>query len=389
MLTRAWRLMAVLAVGVLPLLHAQPAGAAEYVTNGTFSSGLTAWNMPTGGGAAGTETCCANPPGGAPNAFFHPNGLGTGTGLTANLVSWQNITGAPSGTYTLSAKVRGSGGVQQSFVQADNGLFDSTYCRSTPTNTGAWITVSCQFNYTAGNTLHVAIATSNLPATNGGWIAFDDVSLAGGGGGGETAPYDLATYVIRADGANSIPHHMNTGENNQLQYSGGRYYQAKNAHWEEIWADASSIYRFRDTSDPNTFYGLYTAGGAQGDRWIARYVSPGYSLVRSPAIRVYNKSNCTAAPGWGTDPSRIAFMQYFASWTSPSGVTLQNVIWLQSQHQFNGVYNRWEDYYYAKGLGLVAFYGYNYQAPGSGPTFQGWIDSTSASTPVRETVCTP
>ncbi|MET7419658.1 hypothetical protein [Dactylosporangium sp. NPDC005555] len=59
------------------------------------------------------------------------------------------------------------------------------------------------------------------------------------------------------------------------------------------------------------------------------------------------------------------------------------------QHQFNGVYNRWEDYYYAKGLGLVAFYGYNYQAPGSGPTFSGWIDSTSASTPVRETVCNP
>jgi hypothetical protein len=34
---------------------------------------------------------------------------------------------------------------------------------------------------------------------------------------------------------------MSTGENSQLQYSGGRYYQVKNAHWEEIWADAGAI----------------------------------------------------------------------------------------------------------------------------------------------------
>ncbi|MEV4138380.1 hypothetical protein AB0J72_40200 [Dactylosporangium sp. NPDC049742] len=387
MLRRSLAALATAALLGAVLVAPQPATAAEYVSNGTFSGGTASWNMPTGGGAAGTETCCADPPGGVPNAFFHPNGQGSGTSLNAYLASWQNIAGAPSGTYTLSAKVRGSGGVQQSFVQADNGLFDSTYCRSAPTNTGSWITVSCSFAYTAGSTLHVAIATSNLPATNGGWVAFDDVSLTGGGG--ENPPYDLATYVIRADGADSTPHHMNTGENNQLQYSGGRYYQVKNAHWEELWATSTAIYRFRDTSDPNTYYGLYTSGGAQGDLWIGRYVSPGYSLVRSPSIRVYNKSNCGAAPGWGTDPSRIVFMQYFASWTSPSGVTLSNVIWLQSQHTFNGVYNRWEDYYYAKGLGLVAFYGYDYQLPGSGPTFQGWIDSTSAATPVRESVCTP
>ncbi|MEU7869993.1 universal stress protein [Dactylosporangium sp. NPDC049140] len=42
-------------------------------------------------------------------------------------------------------------------------------------------------------------------------------------------------------------------------------------------------------------------------------MSPGYTLIRSPAIRVYNKSNCSAAPGWGTDSSRIAFMQYYAA----------------------------------------------------------------------------
>ncbi|MET7419657.1 hypothetical protein [Dactylosporangium sp. NPDC005555] len=90
MLTRTRRVLAVAVAAALlsPAMAAQPAAAAEYVTNGNFASGLSWWNMPTGGGAAGTETCCANPPGGAPNAFFHPNGLGSGTGLNANLVSW-------------------------------------------------------------------------------------------------------------------------------------------------------------------------------------------------------------------------------------------------------------------------------------------------------------
>jgi hypothetical protein len=392
-LRRLWPLTVALlvAAAVLLAIQATPAAAVtgQLVSNGTFSSGTAGWNIPSAGGV---ETCCAAPTNGYPNAFFHPNGAGSGTGLNGYLVTWQNIAGAPSGSYTLTGRLRTSGPPQSAILQADSGTFEAPYCRTAGTGATGWAQVTCTFNYTAGAILHVAFGTSNLPATNGGWVAFDDISLIGSGGGGtgETAPYDLARYVIRADGTNGPVYHDSKNENLQLQASGGRYYQAKNQHWEEIWADATSIYRYRDTSDANTWYGLYNSAGAQGDVWIARFVSPGYTLTRTPTIRVYNKAGCTAAPGWGTDSSQISFTRYLQTWTSPGGITLNNVIELQSKHVSNtGALNLWEDYYYGEGYGLVAFYAYDYNAPGSAPNFQGWIDSTTGTTPVRESVCTP
>lgn len=109
----------------------------------------------------------------------------------------------------------------------------------------------------------------------------------------------------------------------------------------------------------------------------------------SPTIRVYNKNGCSPANGWGQDSSQIAFTQYYQTWTSPAGITLSNVIRLQARHWYNGSLKLWEDYYYAKGYGLVAFYAYNYMLPANPPVFQGWIDSTSGSAPVREGICNP
>jgi len=380
---RTLAVLATLACLGLPPMIGQPAAAAtgELITNGTFGAGSAGWNWPA---QMGTENCCANPPGGYPNAFAHPNGSG------GYLAAWQNIANAPSGTYTLRGKINSSGGAQSVWIQADNGVFEGRYCLSSPSNTASWITVSCTFNFTAGNTLHVAIVALNSAPTAWGWVTFDDLSLTGTGGGGESPPYDLATYLIRADGANGPVYHTSTGENMQLQSSAGRYYQAKNAHWEELWADSTYIYRFRDTSDANTWYGLYRNGGAiQGDPWIHRFVSPGYTLTRTPYIKVYNKNGCSAANGWGTDSSQISFTQYYQTWTSQAGITLNNVIRLQAKHLYNGSLNLWEDYYYAKGYGLVAFYGYDYRFPGSAPIFQGWIDATTGTTPVREGICTP
>ncbi len=366
-------------------LTATGAQAAEYVYNGNFSSNTAGWNWPT---QMGTENCCANPPGGYPNAYAHPDGTGSGTSLGAYLVAWQNIAGAPSGTYTLSGRMNSSGGAQQIWIQADNGVFEGRYCNTSPSNTASWIQLSCSFNYTAGNTLHVAMVALNTSPTAWGWVSFDDISLTSSASGGETPPYDLAKYLVRADGQYGPVYHMTSGENMQLQPASGRYYQAKNAHWEELWADSTYVYRFRDTSDANTWYGLYRSGGAvQGDIWINRYVSPGYTLTRTPYIKVYNKAGCTAANGWGSDSSQISFTQYYQNWTSPSGITLQNVIRLQAKHLYNGSLNLWEDYYYAEGYGLVAWYGYNYMT--GALTGQGWIDRTTGTTPVREGICTP
>lgn len=380
--------LTVITVATRPV--AARADTGELVTNGTFSAGTSGgWFFPSQGG---TEGCCAAPPSGYPNAYAHPDGTGTGTSLAANIVTWQNIVSPPAGSYVLSGKIRTSGGVQSAWVQADNGVFDTRYCRTTPTNATAWTSFQCSFTLSAGATVHVAMVASNLPATAWGWISFDDISLIGSGGGSgiDTAPYDLANYIIRTDGGNGPVFASTTGETMQIQYSAGRYYQVKNAQWEEISADASYIYRYRDTSPGgNNWYGLYSNGGATlGDIWMARYVSPGYSRDRTPTVKTYSKSGCGLVSS-GAQTSRIVFVTFFSSWNNGGSITLTNVVQLQSQLNVNGVWTRWEDYFYGKGYGLVKFIAYNPYGAGAPQTFEGHITSLGGTSPTRETICNP
>src|SRR4051812_29109819 len=132
----ATALVAVLAVACAVVAGPTPAVQAatgELVVDGTFSAPIAnIWFFPSQGGV---ENCCAAPPGSYPNAFLHPDGLGSGTSLNGYVAGWTNIANPPAGSYTLSGKIRTSGGVQQASIQADNGVFDNRYCRITPTNT--------------------------------------------------------------------------------------------------------------------------------------------------------------------------------------------------------------------------------------------------------------
>jgi hypothetical protein len=380
-------LLAIACLGLPAVLTPTPALAAQWVTNGNFTNSLNGWNWPS---QMGVENCCANPPGGYPNAYAHPNGAGSGTGLGAYLVAWQNIANAPSGTYTLSGRINSSGGAQSVWIQADNGVFEGRYCNTTPTNTASWITVSCSFTYTAGNTLHVAMVALNTPPTAWGWVTFDDISLtnSGGGGGTDTAPYDLATYLTRTDAAAgpvySTVNNKFPPETMQMQYSAGRYYQVKNAHWEELSWDSSYIRRYRDTSDGSSWYGVYSnGGGTLGDNWIQRSVYVGTALVRNPTVKQYSKSGCSLLANY-SQQSRIVVMNFYPTWNSGTGPTLNNVIQLRSQLPNGaGGWNAWEDYYYAKGVGLVKFVDYG----GSG--FEGHFTGFTSANLTRENICTP
>lgn len=369
---------------VIATAPAASAATGELMTNGNFSANTTGWNWP---GQMGTETCCANPPGGYPNAYAHPNGAGTGTGLSAYLVAWQNIANAPSGTYTLSGRINSSGGTQSVWIQADSGVFENRWCQSSPSNTAAWITVSCSFNYTAGSVLHVAMVALNTAPTAWGWVAFDDISLTGSGGGGtDTAPYDLATYLTRTDGGTGPAYTTTTGETMQIQYNSGlgRYYQVKNSQWEEIGWNGSYIVRYRDTSPGNNqWYGLYSNGGATlGDNWIQRFVSVGTNMTRNPTVKFYSKSGCPLVNSF-SQTSRIVVLNFYPTWTSGAGPTLNNVIRLQSQTpNGSGGWTPWEDYYYAKGVGLVKFYD-------NGSGFEGHFTGFTNTTLTRENICTP
>ncbi len=122
----ALALAVVLAAGAGPFAVVAPAAAAEHITNGNFSSGAAGWNWD---GLSGVETCCAAPPLGYPNAYAHPNGAG------GYIAGWQDIPGAPAATYTLSGRIRTSGGPQQAWIQADWGTFEGRYCLTPATNT--------------------------------------------------------------------------------------------------------------------------------------------------------------------------------------------------------------------------------------------------------------
>src|SRR5262249_21767979 len=143
--------------------------------------------------------------------------------------------------------------------------------------------------------------------------------------------YDLANYLTRTDSGNGPTYTTSTGETMQIQYAGGRYYQVKNAHWEELSWNASYILRYRDTSDPNTFYGLYSNNGATlGDNWIQRSVNVNTTLIRNPTVKVFGRNGCPLQSS-GNQTTRIIVLNFYPTWNSGTGPTLNNVIRLQSQ----------------------------------------------------------
>ncbi|WP_027344227.1 hypothetical protein [Hamadaea tsunoensis] len=383
-------LVTAVALAATVLIGPTAAHAVEYVTNGTFSAGISGWNAPTNGGA---ESCCAGAPNGYPEGYAHPDNTGYGSGLTSYIVTWQNIT-LPAGTFTLSGRIRTSGGVQSAFLQVDNGLFDQRWCQTTATNTTAWTLYSCSFTVPAGATTHVAFAALNLSPQAWGWIAFDDISVSGGGGGGETSPYDLATYLTRTDGQNGPVYSFSSGETMQIQYNSslGRYYQVKNSQWEEIAYTADRIRRYRDTSSGGgTWYALYnTANTALGDDWIQRSVAVGTTFSRSPYVRAYlSKTTCAADTAHsGVAGTRIVVIGFNASWTSPgTSFTISNVIQLQSQVNQGGTWVHWEDYYYGKNIGLVRFVAYDPGQAGAPQVGEGHITGWTTATLNRESIC--
>ncbi len=351
-----------------------PAVAAETITNGNFSSGGYAWNLDPRGGV---ETCCAAPTYGYPNAFAHPDGAG------GFIASWQNIAGAPAATYTLSGRIRTSGGTQQAWIQADWGVFDGRYCSTPVTNTAVWQQFSCTFSVGSGAVVHVALAASNAPATAWGWIAFDDISLTTSGGGG---PYDIAAYMMRTNGTNGPVYQLSTGETMQIQYepSNGRYYQVKNTNWEEMGYTGTRVIRHRDTSpSANEWYGLYT-GTTLGSEWAPRTMNVGQTFNRNPTVRFYYQSGCAPSRPVYTQPSTIKLEQRYASITI-GGHNLLDVIWLRS---YLGT-ARWEDYYYARDIGLVRFVAYDPYAAGQPQIFESHYTGSGGTQPSRRTICTP
>jgi len=379
---RPWRglpqLFAAVALTVVATLGgtapAANAVTGNLVANGDFSASGTGWNLDPNGGV---ETCCAAPPVGYPNAFAHPNGAGGFIG------TWQAITSTPPGTYTLSGRIRTSGGVQQAWIQADNGDFNGRWCQTPATNVTGWTSFTCTFSFTSG-TIHVALAAANTAAAAWGWIAYDDISLVSTGVIGATS-YDLAAYMMRTDGLNGQTYQFSSGETMQIQYDAGsgRYYQVKNANWEEMSYNSSYIVRYRDSSlDDDEWYGLYT-GTTLGSNWAPRTMTVGQTFDRNPMVRFYYKSGCGVSRTAGQQGTQIRLITQYPS-LNINGYTISDVILLRGL--IGGA--AWEDFYYARGLGLVRFVAYD--PPGSGTVVMNNAYSGSGGAqPTRLTLCNP
>ncbi|HCT81065.1 MAG TPA: hypothetical protein DGT23_31760 [Micromonosporaceae bacterium] len=250
------------------------------------------------------------------------------------------------------------------------------------TNTTSWQQFTCTFTVGAGQVVHVALAASNAPATAWGWISFDDISLTTGGTGG---PYDLAEYMMRTNGTNGPVYQFSTGETMQIQSGNGRYFQVKNTNWEEMAFTSTRIMRYRDTSpSANEWYGLYT-GTTLGSEWAPRTMNVGQTFPRNPTVRFYYQ----AAPCASSRPtySQQSTIKLEARYTSLNvgGYTLGPVIWLRS---YLGS-ARWEDYYYAKDIGLVRFVAYDPYAAGQPQIFESHYTGSGGTQQTRRTICTP
>ena len=155
-----------------------------------------------------------------------------------------------------------------------------------------------------------------------------------------------------------------------------RFFQTKGfygypADWEEMWYDATYVYRGTDISPSQTeLYQTYE-NGEYGQKWSKRFIkvgSPAHLAVPEVIFRYNADGRNVPNKDPYLFPHYIQLKNVYAKFTFQSGITLNNVIEL---HGFlsdgnDGVGANFERYWYAKGYGLVAW-----ENPFNG--WQSWI----------------
>jgi GH25 family lysozyme M1 (1,4-beta-N-acetylmuramidase) len=130
------------------------------------------------------------------------------------------------------------------------------------------------------------------------------------------------------------------------------FYHVKNQEWERLYADGRYIYREADTSEAPDRYYVQTTDGQPGAIWAKRFMEVGEVVHRMPLVIHYWKANCQQRHQ-GRPPSDLKLVAVHGQHTFPSGLTLADVLvlgWLVGSEVE-------EEYYYAKGFGLVSWKG--------------------------------
>jgi hypothetical protein len=187
--------------------------------------------------------------------------------------------------------------------------------------------------------------------------------------------YDMLPY-LRGDGRLYEMKHifeMPTGpligqQRVQTQLTGNRFYTVKNHEWEEMWADSRFIYRGTDTSPGSGNFYTLMDGERYGSAWIPRHMAVGQQYRRSVIVVSRRKGNCVMNSHLsGRHVTWIVLEAIYPTFTMPDhegrpnrGVKVRDVAVLAAYNEASGrpAAKPFERYYYAKGLGLVMWEGF-------------------------------
>ena len=128
----------------------------------------------------------------------------------------------------------------------------------------------------------------------------------------------------------------------------GIFWQTKNSLAEQLRVSDTYIYRGWDTSPGNGRFYIQQQYGQNEARWLPRYMYPGEEFTVSLYVQFYNWDCTESDDNSGDVRNTMRFVDHLDTWTSPFGITLDDVVVIQWV-------NGGEYYYYARGFGLVAW----------------------------------
>jgi hypothetical protein len=197
--------------------------------------------------------------------------------------------------------------------------------------------------------------------------------------GGHPTPHDMLRYLM-GDPATLFELTLTDRDGNehtsrcQTQPGSGvgmhHWYFTKSngqqAEYEEMFADQEYIYRGVDTSmGDGLYYRLYgrTDLGDYSDSlepWCPRFWAPGDIFERHPYVDVRRKSDCGHVPERsGYQQTWLRFAEAFPELWTPAGVIRDVIVleWITQLEDGDRPEVVAERYWYARGLGLVAWAG--------------------------------
>jgi hypothetical protein len=164
------------------------------------------------------------------------------------------------------------------------------------------------------------------------------------------AEIDLLPY-IKGDGRQYEVQNASGGQERfHTQEEANAFYQVKNAHWEHFFFDDNFIYRDIDTSPGGgRYYRLKDADRERGSRWLPRKMAVGQTHTQARQVQFYQKDNGSpSAANSGRVTDTIKLVARHAKYKFQTGLELEDVLELTWV-------NGGENYFYAKGFGLVGW----------------------------------